>query len=64
MILAAILLKLGTYGFVRFGLYLFPDAVVDLAPVFLTLGVIGIIYGAMVATMQRDLKRLVATIAP
>ncbi len=60
VILAAILLKLGTYGFVRFGLYLFPDAVVDLAPVFLTLGVIGIIYGALVATMQRDLKRLVA----
>ncbi len=60
VILAGILLKLGTYGFVRFGLYLFPDAVVDLAPVFLTLGVIGIIYGAVVATMQRDLKRLVA----
>ena len=60
VILAGIMLKLGTYGFVRFGLYLFPDAVVDLAPVFLTLGVIGIIYGAMVATMQRDLKRLVA----
>ena len=60
VILAGVMLKLGTYGFVRFGLYLFPDAVVDLAPVFLTLGVIGIIYGAMVATMQRDLKRLVA----
>ncbi len=60
VILAGILLKLGTYGFVRFGLYLFPDAVVDLAPVFLTLGVIGVIYGALVATMQRDLKRLVA----
>jgi NADH-quinone oxidoreductase subunit M len=60
VILAAILLKLGTYGFVRFGLYLFPDAVVDLAPWFLTLGVIGILYGAVVATMQRDLKRLVA----
>jgi NADH-quinone oxidoreductase subunit M len=60
VILAGILLKLGTYGFVRFGLYLFPDAVVDFAPVFLTLGVVGIIYGAVVATMQRDLKRLVA----
>jgi NADH-quinone oxidoreductase subunit M len=60
VILAGILLKLGTYGFVRFGLYLFPKAVVDLAPFFLTLGVIGIIYGAIVATVQRDLKRLVA----
>ncbi|MGH9278510.1 MAG: complex I subunit 4 family protein [Acidimicrobiales bacterium] len=60
VILAAILLKLGTYGFLRFGLYLFPQAMVDLAPLFLTLGVIGIIYGAIVATMQRDLKRLVA----
>ncbi len=60
VILAGVLLKLGTYGFVRFGLFLFPQAVVDLAPVFLTLGVIGIVYGALVATMQRDLKRLVA----
>src|SRR5438874_11472008 len=60
VVLAAILLKLGTYGFLRFGLYLFPQAVVSLAPLFLTLGVIGILYGAVVATMQRDLKRLVA----
>ncbi len=60
VILAAILLKLGTYGFLRFGLYLFPQAAVDLAPWFLTLGVIGILYGAVVAAMQRDLKRLVA----
>ncbi len=60
VILAGILLKLGIYGFLRFGLYLFPEAAVDLAPLFLTLGVIGIIYGAVVATMQRDLKRLVA----
>ncbi|MDQ6910703.1 MAG: NADH-quinone oxidoreductase subunit M [Actinomycetota bacterium] len=60
VILAAIMLKLGTYGFLRFGLYLFPKAVVDLAPFFLTLGVIGIIYGAIVATVQKDLKRLVA----
>ncbi|MGI8983947.1 MAG: complex I subunit 4 family protein, partial [Acidimicrobiales bacterium] len=60
VILAGIMLKLGTYGFLRFGLYLFPQAFVDLAPVFLTLGTIGIVYGAVVATMQRDLKRLVA----
>jgi NADH-quinone oxidoreductase subunit M len=60
VILAGIMLKLGTYGFLRFGLYLFPRAAVSLAPLFLTLGVIGIVYGAIVATMQRDLKRLVA----
>jgi NADH-quinone oxidoreductase subunit M len=60
VILAAIMLKLGTYGFLRFGLYLFPRAAFSLAPLFLTLGVIGIVYGAIVATMQRDLKRLVA----
>ena len=60
VILAGVMLKLGTYGFIRFGLYLFPDASYFFAPVFLTLGVIGIIYGAVVAAMQRDLKRLVA----
>jgi NADH-quinone oxidoreductase subunit M len=60
VILAGVLLKLGTYGFVRFGLYLFPEASVDLAPLMLTLAVIGIVYGAVVATMQKDLKRLVA----
>ena len=60
VILAGVMLKLGTYGLLRFGLYLFPDVVRDLAPLFLTLGVIGIVYGAAVATMQTDLKRLVA----
>ncbi len=60
VILAGVMLKLGTYGFVRFGLYLFPEASVYFAPALVTLGVIGIIYGAVVATMQRDLKRLVA----
>jgi NADH-quinone oxidoreductase subunit M len=54
------MLKMGTYGFLRFGLYLFPEATHYFAPLFLTLGVIGIIYGAVVATMQKDLKRLVA----
>src|SRR5690606_2595207 len=47
VILAAVLLKLGTYGFLRFGLYLFPDAAVWFAPAFLTLGVVGILYGAV-----------------
>ena len=60
VILAAVMLKLGTYGFLRFGIYLFPEAAVWFAPVLVTLGVIGIIYGAIAATMQRDLKRLVA----
>lgn len=60
IILAAVMLKLGTYGFVRFGLDLFPEASVWAAPVMMTLGVIGIIYGAIAATMQKDLKRLVA----
>ena len=60
VILAGVLLKLGTYGFLRFGLFLFPEAAVDLAPWFLVLGVIGILYGALVATVQKDLKRLVA----
>jgi NADH-quinone oxidoreductase subunit M len=60
VILAGVLLKLGTYGLVRFGLYLFPEAAWWSRKLFLTLGVIGIIYGAIVATMQKDLKRLVA----
>jgi len=60
VILAGVLLKLGTYGLLRFGLTLFPEAAVDLAPLLLTLAVVGIIYGAVCATMQKDLKRLVA----
>ena len=60
VILAGVLLKLGTYGLIRFGLYLLPDAANFFAPALVTLGVIGIIYGAVVATMQKDLKRLVA----
>jgi NADH-quinone oxidoreductase subunit M len=60
VILAGVMLKLGTYGFIRFGLYLFPEASHFFAPLLLTLGVIGIIYGAVCATMQKDLKRLVA----
>ena len=60
VILAAVMLKLGTYGLVRFGLYLFPEASVYFAPLMVTLGVVGIVYGAIAAAMQRDLKRLVA----
>jgi NADH-quinone oxidoreductase subunit M len=58
--LAGVLLKLGTYGFLRFGLYLFPEAAVWFAPVMLTLATIGIVYGGVVAAMQKNLKRLVA----
>jgi len=60
VILAGVMLKLGTYGLLRFGLYLFPEAAHWAKPLLLTLAVIGVIYGAIVATMQKDLKRLVA----
>ncbi len=60
VILAGVLLKMGAYGFLRFSLSLFPRASVDLAPLLLVLATIGIIYGAVVAAMQPDLKRLVA----
>ncbi len=60
VVLAAVLLKLGTYGLLRFGLYLFPEASDWAAPVLVTVGVVGIIWGAVAAAMQRDLKRLVA----
>ena len=60
VILAAILLKLGTYGFVRFAIPLFPAAALAAAPVIIALAVVGIIYGALVAMMQADIKKLVA----
>lgn len=60
VILAGVLLKMGTYGLLRFNLSLFPDASVDLAPVLAVLGVIGIVYGAAAAIVQPDIKRLVA----
>ena len=56
VILAGVMLKLGTYGFLRFGIYLFPEASVYFAPALVALGTIGIIYGAIAATMQKDLK--------
>ncbi|HEY7917543.1 MAG TPA: NADH-quinone oxidoreductase subunit M [Acidimicrobiales bacterium] len=60
VLLAAVMAKLGTYGIIRFDLNLFPQATRTLAPVLLTLAVVGIIYGALVACGQRDLKRLLA----
>jgi NADH-quinone oxidoreductase subunit M len=60
VILAGVMLKLGTYGLLRFGVYLFPEAAAWAKPLMLTLAVIGITYGAIAATMQKDLKRLVA----
>ena len=60
VILAGVLLKMGTYGIVRFCLPLFPEAVTHFTPLIVTLAVIGIIYGALVAMVQPDLKKLVA----
>ena len=60
VLLAGVLLKLGTYGFIRFNLTLFPEAAVRFAPWLAALAVIGIIYGAVVAIVQPDVKRLVA----
>ena len=60
MVLAGILFKLGAYGILRWGIFLFPVAAVRLAPLALTLAAIGIIWGSVVAAVQKDLKRLVA----
>src|SRR6266513_333905 len=60
VILAGVLLKMGTYGLLRFNLGLFPESAKAAAPLFITLAVIGIIYGALVAMVQPDVKRLVA----
>jgi NADH-quinone oxidoreductase subunit M len=60
VILAGVLLKMGTYGFVRFNLPLFPEASVKAAPWMALLAVIGIIYGAAVSYAQQDIKKLVA----
>jgi NADH-quinone oxidoreductase subunit M len=60
VILAGVLLKLGGYGFLRYAVFLFPRAAKEFAPWIVALALIGILYGALVAMMQRDLKRLVA----
>ncbi|HEX8722392.1 MAG TPA: NADH-quinone oxidoreductase subunit M, partial [Pyrinomonadaceae bacterium] len=60
VILAGVLLKMGTYGLLRFNFALFPEATRAFAPIFVVLAVVGIIYGALVAMVQPDVKRLVA----
>jgi NADH-quinone oxidoreductase subunit M len=60
VILAGLMLKTGAYGLIRFAIPLFPHASLDFAPIGMTLGVIGILYGAKLAFAQTDLKRLVA----
>src|SRR6266699_3281063 len=60
VILAAVLLKMGTYGFLRFSLPILPDASRHFVPMIVTLSIIGIVYGALVAMAQKDWKRLVA----
>ncbi|MCL4129760.1 UNVERIFIED_CONTAM: hypothetical protein GTU68_054015 [Idotea baltica] len=60
VILAGVMLKMGLYGLIRFAVPVFPAAVVETAPIFAALGVIGIVYGALVAWVQTDIKKLVA----
>jgi NADH-quinone oxidoreductase subunit M len=60
VILAAVLLKMGTYGFIRFSLPILPEASRQFVPMMVTLCIIGIVYGALVALAQKDWKRLVA----
>jgi NADH-quinone oxidoreductase subunit M len=60
VILAGVMLKAGAYGFIRFAIPLFPGVAVEAIPLFMALAVVGIIYGALVAMVQPDLKRVVA----
>jgi len=60
VILAGVLLKMGTYGFLRFILPMFPEATISYLPIMIAISIIGIVYGAMVAFAQKDLKKLVA----
>jgi NADH-quinone oxidoreductase subunit M len=60
VMLAGVMLKMGTYGFLRFAIPLFPEVAIQATPIFMALAVIGIIYGALVAMVQPDLKRIVA----
>ena len=60
VILAAVLLKMGTYGFVRFSLPMFPDASVEFIPLIMTLSLIMVVYTAMIAFAQKDMKQVIA----
>ncbi len=60
VILAGVLLKMGTYGFYRFALPILPDATIKWLPFLIVLSIIGVIYGAMVSLVQKDMKKLVA----
>ena len=60
VLLAGVLLKMGTYGFVRFSLPLFPDASRRFVPLMVVLALISIVYGALVSLMQKDMKKLIA----
>ncbi len=60
VILAGVLLKMGTYGFLRFAIPLFPEAAFAAVPLMSTLAIIGIVYGALMCLMQTDVKRLIA----
>ena len=60
VVLAGVLLKMGTYGLLRFGIGMFPEAAVAWSPLFMGLGAIGIVYGAFLAMAQTDIKRLIA----
>jgi NADH-quinone oxidoreductase subunit M len=60
VILAGVLLKMGTYGLLRFAFPLFPQAAIEFAPWIAVLAVIGVVYGALVAMVQPDMKKLVA----
>jgi NADH-quinone oxidoreductase subunit M len=60
VILAGVLLKMGTYGFIRFAMPMFPEAAIRAIPLIVVLSIIGIIYGACVAMVQKDVKKLVA----
>jgi NADH-quinone oxidoreductase subunit M len=60
VILAGVLLKMGTYGFIRFSLPLFPQATLEAVPWMVTLSIIGIVYAALVTLVQKDMKKLIA----